>query len=42
MIDKRKAVLTVDGKTVAADLRGESKSFDAFWEDADVAVIEDA
>jgi type III restriction enzyme len=39
---KRKAVLTVDGKTVIADLKGRNKSFDDFWEDADMAVIEDA
>jgi type III restriction enzyme len=39
---KRKAVLTVDGKTVVADLKGKSKSFDDFREDADMAVIEDA
>jgi type III restriction enzyme len=39
---KRKAVLTVDGKTVVADMRGRSKSFDEFWEDADMAVIDDA
>lgn len=39
---KRKAVLTVDGKTVKADMKGKAKSFDAFWEDADMAVIEDA
>ena len=39
---KRKAVLTVDGKTVVADLKSKRKSFDDFWEDADVAVIEDA
>lgn len=39
---KRKAVLTVDGKTVVADLKGKSKSFDDFWEDADMAVIDDA
>lgn len=39
---KRKAVLTVDGKTVIADLKGKEKSFDEFWEDADVAVIDDA
>lgn len=39
---KRKAVLTVDGKTVVADLKGKSKSFDEFWEDADMAVIDDA
>ncbi|MGC1902332.1 MAG: DEAD/DEAH box helicase family protein [Candidatus Acidiferrum sp.] len=39
---KRKAVLTVDGMTVVADLKGKNKSFDDFWEDADMAVIEDA
>ena len=39
---KRKAVLTVDGKTVVADLKGKNKSFDDFWEDADMAVIDDA
>lgn len=39
---KRKAVLTVDGKTIKADLKGRQKSFDDFWEDADMAVIEDA
>jgi len=39
---KRKAVLTVDGKTVVADLKGKTKSFNEFWEDADLAVINDA
>jgi hypothetical protein len=39
---KRKAVMTVDGKTVVADLKGKTKSFDDFWEDADMAVIDDA
>ncbi len=39
---KRKAVLTVDGKTVVADMKCKSKSFDEFWEDADMAVIDDA
>ncbi len=39
---KRKAVLTVDGKTVVADLKGKNKSFDDFWESADMAVIDDA
>lgn len=38
----RKAVLTVEGKTLIADLKGKGKSFDDFWEDADYAVIEDA
>ncbi len=39
---KRKAVMTVEGKTVIADLKGKEKSFDEFWEDADMAVIDDA
>lgn len=39
---KRKAVLLVEGKTVVADLKGRNKSFDEFWEDADMRVIEDA
>jgi type III restriction enzyme len=39
---KRQAVMTVDGKTVVADMKGKSKSFDEFLEDADMAVINDA
>ena len=39
---KRKSVMTVDGKTVIADLKGRTKSFDEFWEAADMAVIDDA
>lgn len=39
---RRKAVMTVDGKTVVADMKGGSKSFDEFWEAADMAVIDDA
>jgi hypothetical protein len=39
---KRKSVMTVDGKTVVADLKGMTKSFDEFWEAADMAVIDDA
>lgn len=39
---KRKSVMTVDGKTVIADMKGKERSFDEFWEDADVAVIDDA
>ena len=35
-------MLTVDGKTVIADMKGKAKTFDEFWEDADVAVIDDA
>ena len=39
---KRKSVMTVDGKTVVADMKGKSKTFDEFLEDADMAVIDDA
>lgn len=39
---KRQSVMTVEGKTVVADLKGKEKSFDEFWEDADMAVIDDA
>jgi hypothetical protein len=39
---KRKAVLIVDGKTVIADMKTKERSFDDFWEDADMAVINDA
>lgn len=39
---KRKSVMTVDGKTVIADMKGREKSFDEFWEAADMAVIDDA
>lgn len=39
---KRKSVMTVDGKTVIADMRGKEKTFNEFWEDADMAVIDDA
>lgn len=39
--EKRKSVMTVEGKTVIADLKGKEKSFDKFWEDADMAVIDD-
>jgi type III restriction enzyme len=39
---KRKSVLTVDGKTVVVDMKGKEKTFNEFWEDADVAVIDDA
>lgn len=42
IVAKRKAVMTVDGKTVVADMKGKSKSFDDFLEDADMAVIDDA
>ncbi len=39
---KRQSVLVVDGKTVKADMLGQGRSLEKFWEDADVAVIEDA
>lgn len=39
---KRKSVMTVEGKTVIADLKGKEKSLNDFWEDADTAVIDDA
>src|ERR1700694_2875187 len=38
----RKAVLTVEGKSLKADLEKKGMSFDDFWEEADYAVIEDA
>lgn len=40
--DKRQSVLVVDGKTVKADMLGKGRSLEQFWEDADVAVIDDA
>ena len=39
---KRNSVMTVDGKSVVADLKGKTKTFNEFWEDADMAVIDDA
>jgi hypothetical protein len=38
----RKAVLTVEGKSLTADLKEKGMSFDDFLEEADYAVIEDA
>ncbi len=38
---KRDAVMTVDGKTMVADLEGKTKSFNQFFEEADMAVIDD-
>jgi len=38
----RASVLTVEGKTVTADLKAKTKTFDAFAADADLVVIEDA
>lgn len=40
--EARKDVLTVEGKSLRADLNGKSMSFDDFVEEADYAVIEDA
>ena len=42
IVQKRSAVMTVDGKTVVADLKGKTKTFDEFLEAADMAVIDDA
>ncbi|NOU12624.1 MAG: DEAD/DEAH box helicase family protein [Methylococcaceae bacterium] len=39
---KRNGVMTVDGKTVVADLKGKTKTFNEFLEAADMAVIDDA
>lgn len=39
---QRKSVMTVDGKTVIAHMKDKEKSFDEFWEAADMAVIDDA
>ncbi|MCI2808379.1 DEAD/DEAH box helicase [Eoetvoesiella caeni] len=39
---KRQSVLVVDGKTVKADMLGQGRSLEQFWEDADMAVIDDA
>jgi type III restriction enzyme len=39
---KRESVMRVDGETVVADLKGKAKTFNEFWEDADMAVIDDA
>lgn len=40
--DARKAVLTVEGKSLTADMQKKAKSFDDFLEEADYVVIEDA
>mgnify|MGYP000002786905 CR=1 FL=1 len=39
---KCKSVMTLEGKTVVTDLKGKAKSLEEFWEDADMAVIDDA
>ena len=40
--EKRDGVMTVEGKTVVANIKGKTKSFNEFWEAADMAVIDDA
>lgn len=40
--NKRNAVLVVDGKAVVASLKNKVMTFNEFWEEADVAVIDDA
>ena len=39
---KRESVLVVDGKTIVASLKNKAMTFNEFWEEADVAVIDDA
>lgn len=39
---KRDSVLVVDGKTIVASLKNKAMTFNEFWEEADVAVIDDA
>jgi type III restriction enzyme len=39
---KRDSVLVVDGKNVVASLRNKEMTFNQFWEEADIAVIDDA
>lgn len=39
---KRDAVMKVEGQSLVADMNGKSKSFNQFWEDADIAAIDDA
>lgn len=40
--EKRKAVMEVEGKSIKADLKTKAKSFDQFWEAADMRVFDDA
>jgi hypothetical protein len=40
--EKRDAVMTVEGTSLVAEFEGKRKSFNQFWEDADMAVIDDA
>lgn len=39
---QRAAVMKVEGQSLVADITTKSKSFNQFWEDADMAVIDDA
>ena len=39
---KRAAMMTIDGHSLVVDLRGQTKTFDQFWEEADTAVIDEA
>jgi hypothetical protein len=39
---RRNSVMTVEGTTLVADLRGKTRTFNQFVEDADYAVIDDA
>src|SRR5262249_32984480 len=38
---KREAVLKVEGQSLVANLKAKSKTFNQFWEAADIAVIDD-
>lgn len=38
---KREAVMKVEGQSLVANLKVKSKTFNQFWEDADMAVIDD-
>src|SRR5690606_9632609 len=40
--EKTQAVMVVDGETVVAKISEKEKTFEEFWEDADMAVIDDA
>jgi type III restriction enzyme len=39
---KRESVMTVDGRTVVTNLKGQELSYNQFWEAADMDVIDDA
>jgi len=40
--EKTQSVMVVDGETVVAKISEKEKTFEQFWEDADMAVIDDA